>query len=154
MAEVEERITRIGNHKGVNLLLIVNENERVLRFQQSSQDSSATPQQIATAVTDLAKKARSVVRDIDPMNDMTFFRVRAKRKEILVAPDKHLFLIVMQETDFEQWATHTPPLAYAQQWHAWFKTDLDDLGVTNINQWHYPQWNQIQFPATEQLYIS
>ena len=44
MAEVEERITRIGNHKGVNLLLIVNENERVLRFQQSSQDSSATPQ--------------------------------------------------------------------------------------------------------------
>ena len=103
MAEVEERITRIGAHQGVKLLLIVNENGKVLRFQQSqNQDSTnTTPQQIATAVTDLAKKARSVVRDLDPMNDMTFFRVRAKKREILVAPDKHLFLIVMQETEVE-----------------------------------------------------
>ena len=103
MAEVEERITRIGAHQGVKLLLIVNENGKVLRFQQSpNQDSTVTtPQQIATAVTDLAKKARSVVRDLDPMNDMTFFRVRAKKREILVAPDKHLFLIVMQETEVE-----------------------------------------------------
>ena len=102
MAEVEERITRIGNHQGVKLLLIVNENERVLRFQQSQQDPSLNAQQFATAVTDLAKKARHVVRDLDPWNEMTFFRVRAKKREILVAPDKHLFLIVMQETEVEQ----------------------------------------------------
>ena len=44
MAEVEERITRIGNHQGVKLLLIVNENERVLRFQQSQQDPSLNAQ--------------------------------------------------------------------------------------------------------------
>ena len=101
MAEVEERITRIGNHQGVKLLLIVNENGKVLRFQQSSAESNMNPQQTAHEVTDLAKKARSVVRDLDPMNDMTFFRVRAKKREILVAPDKHLFLIVMQETELE-----------------------------------------------------
>ena len=53
-------------------------------------------------MTDLAKKARHVVRDLDPWNEMTFFRVRAKKREILVAPDKHLFLIVMQETEVEQ----------------------------------------------------
>ena len=46
-------------------------------------------------MTELAKKARSVVRDIDPMNDLTFFRVRSKRQEIMVAPDKNLFLIVI-----------------------------------------------------------
>ena len=56
----------------------------------------------ANHITDLTMKARSVVRDIDPMNDMTFFRVRSRRKEILVAPDKHLFLICIQETDHEQ----------------------------------------------------
>ena len=56
-------------------------------------------------MTALAKKARSVVRDLDPHNDLTFFRVRGKNKqEILVAPDKHLFLIVIQKTEFdEQW---------------------------------------------------
>ena len=45
------------------------------------------------------------MRDLDPHNDLTFFRVRGKNKqEILVAPDKHLFLIVIQKTEFdEQW---------------------------------------------------
>ena len=53
------------------------------------------PRQIAAKITDLAKKARSVVRDIDPQNDLTFFRVRTKRSEVMVAPDKNLFLIVL-----------------------------------------------------------
>ena len=101
MSEVEDRIDRIQAHSGVKLLLIVNENEKVLRKAPKEPDTSAPPQQIATAVTDLAKKARSVVRDLDPMNDMTFFRVRAKKREILVAPDKHLFLIVIQETELD-----------------------------------------------------
>jgi dynein light chain roadblock-type len=51
----------------------------------------------ADKVTKLAKLARSVVRDIDPMNDLTFFRVRSKKHEIMVAPDKNLFLIVIQQ---------------------------------------------------------
>ena len=38
------------------------------------------------------------MRDIDPLNDLTFFRVRARKQEIMVAPDKHLFLIVLQAT--------------------------------------------------------
>ena len=45
----------------------------------------------------------SVVRDIDPQNDLTFFRVRGKNKqEIMVAPDKNLFLIVIQDQVLEQ----------------------------------------------------
>ena len=59
---------------------------------------------IAEKVTKLAKKARSVVRDIDPLNELTFFRVRARKQEIMVAPDKHLFLIVIQTTESEQWS--------------------------------------------------
>ena len=60
-------------------------------------DNNATPKLIAQKVTELAKIARSVVRDIDPLNDLTFFRVKSKSKEILVAPDKNLFLIVLQD---------------------------------------------------------
>ena len=50
----------------------------------------------------MAQKARSVVRDLEPLNDMTFFRVRARKQEILVAPDKHLFLIVIQKFDDDE----------------------------------------------------
>ena len=98
MADFEERINRISNHQGVGTLLIVNEQGRIIT-QRHKASSTPTPQNIANHVTDLAMKARSVVRDINPFNEMTFFRVRARRKEILVAPDKHLFLIVIQETD-------------------------------------------------------
>ena len=101
MAEVEERIGRIKNHKGVKGLLIVDENGKFLRSTMTSNGNDTAPKQYAQKVTELAKKARSVVRDIDPMNDLTFFRVRSKKQEILVAPDKNLFLIVIQ-TPYEE----------------------------------------------------
>ena len=97
MAEVDQRIQRIKNHKGVRGLLIVDENGKFLKSTMALTDNNATPKLIAQKVTELAKIARSVVRDIDPLNDLTFFRVKSKSKEILVAPDKNLFLIVLQD---------------------------------------------------------
>ena len=101
MAEVEERINRIKNHKGVFCLLIVDETGKQLRIainsSQTLKDTETIRKQYAQKVTELAKKARSVVRDINPQNELTFFRVRSKRQEILVAPDKNLFLMVIQD---------------------------------------------------------
>lgn len=36
----------------------------------------------------MSDKARSVVRDLDPTNDLTFLRIRTKKHEIMVAPGK------------------------------------------------------------------
>lgn len=98
MAEVEERIARIKNHKGVRGLLITDEKGKVHRTTMPllNEQNKPVASLIAQIVSELALKARSVVRDIDPLNDMTFFRVRAKKQEIMVAPDKNLFLIVIQ----------------------------------------------------------
>ena len=97
MAEVEERINRIRNHKSVHGLLIVDEDGKPLRSTMKPDDPMT--KQYSKKVVELAKRARSVVRDIDPMNDLTFFRVRSKRHEIMVALDKNLFLIVIQNSD-------------------------------------------------------
>ena len=103
MAEVEERISRISQHKGIVGLIIVDDNGKILRTTIRNDSKDINPLQIAQKVTALAKKARSVVRDLDPHNDLTFFRVRGKNKqEILVAPDKNLFLIVIQRTEFDE----------------------------------------------------
>ena len=97
MAEVEERIHRIKSHKNVLGLLIVDEDGKPLRSAMGGNNASdPMPKQYAKKVTEIAKKARSVVRDIDPLNDLTFFRVRSKKQEIMVALDKNLFLIVIQ----------------------------------------------------------
>ena len=47
---------------------------------------NATTVQYAGLISQLADKARSVVRELDPTNDMTFFRIRSKKHEIMVAP--------------------------------------------------------------------
>ena len=103
MAEVEERINRIKNQDKIEGLMIVDEKGKSLRSTFSSnvsrKDGENNPDQYAKFISKLTLQARSVVRDINPNNDLTFFRVRAKKKEILVAPDKNLFLIVIQRTE-------------------------------------------------------
>ena len=79
--------------------MIVDETGKILRTTMNNPSDNKFPNTIATSVTALAKKARSVVRDLNPLNDLTFFRVKSKDKEIMVAPDKHLFLIVIQKFD-------------------------------------------------------
>jgi hypothetical protein len=64
---------------------------------RSNLDASIT-QQYAALIKSLSDKARSTIREIDPTNELVFFRMRTKKHEILVAPGllkigKFLFLI-------------------------------------------------------------
>lgn len=58
---------------------------------KSTLDNS-TSVQYAGLIQQLADKARSVVRDLDPSNDLMFLRMRTKKHEIMVAPGKLLQL--------------------------------------------------------------
>jgi dynein light chain roadblock-type len=46
-------------------------------------------------LSQLATQARSLVRDLDPSNDLTFLRITCKKYEMMIAPDKEFFLIVI-----------------------------------------------------------
>ena len=92
MSEVEETLKRISSHKGVQGILIVNSEGIPVR---TTMDHSVCTQ-YAALITQLAAKARSCVRDLDPQNDLTFLRVRTKKHEIMVAPDKDFILVVVQ----------------------------------------------------------
>lgn len=50
----------------------------------------------ATYMMSLATQARSTVRDLDPKNELTYIRVRAKKHEILVAYDTQFIVIIIQ----------------------------------------------------------
>ncbi|XP_069037475.1 dynein light chain roadblock-type 2 isoform X1 [Lepisosteus oculatus] len=91
-AEVEETLKRIQSHKGVIGTIVVNAEGIPIR---TTLDNSTTVQ-YAGLLHQLTMKARSTVRDIDPQNDLTFLRVRSKKHEIMVAPDKEYLLIVIQ----------------------------------------------------------
>ena len=53
---------------------------------------NTTTVQYAGLIGQLSDKARSVVRDLDPTNDLAFLRIRTKKHEIMVAPGKNLFV--------------------------------------------------------------
>jgi dynein light chain roadblock-type len=92
MSEVDEIMKRIQSHKGVTGLIVVDKEGIPIR---STLDNSTTIQ-YAGLITQLAQKARSTIRDIDPQNDLTFVRVRSKKYEIIIAPEKEFLLIVIQ----------------------------------------------------------
>ncbi|XP_017306476.1 dynein light chain roadblock-type 1 [Ictalurus punctatus] len=92
MAEVEETLKRIQNQKGVQGIIIINSEGIPIK---TTLDNSSTVQ-YAGLLHQLVMKARSTVRDIDAQNDLTFLRVRSKKNEIMIAPDKDYFLIVIQ----------------------------------------------------------
>ena len=84
MSEVEETLKRINSHKGVQGIVIVNQDCIPIRSTLDEKMSKA----LATDITQLCGRARSAVRSLDPQNDLTFLRIRSKKYEILVAPDK------------------------------------------------------------------
>ncbi|XP_012265418.1 dynein light chain roadblock-type 2 [Neodiprion pinetum] len=90
--EVEETMKRIQSHKGVVGTIVVNSEGIPIK---STLDNTTTIQ-YAGLISQLSDKARSVVRDLDPTNDLTFLRIRSKKHEVMVAPDKEFILIVVQ----------------------------------------------------------
>lgn len=90
--EVEETMKRIQSHKGVVGTIVVNVEGIPIK---STMDNTTTVQ-YAGLISQLSDKARTVVRDLDPTNDLTFLRIRSKKHEIMVAPDKEFILIVVQ----------------------------------------------------------
>ncbi|XP_058487596.1 dynein light chain roadblock-type 1 [Solea solea] len=92
MAEVEDTLKRIQSQKGVQGIIVVNSEGIPIK---STLDNSTTVQ-YSGLIHQLVTKARSTVRDLDPQNDLTFLRIRSKKNEIMIAPDKDYFLIVIQ----------------------------------------------------------
>ncbi len=96
MSDVEETLKRIQSNKGVIGVVIMDSDGRPIR---STLDQETTVQ-YAGLLQQLADKAKNVVREMDPANDMTFLRLRSKKHEIMIAPDKeYLLAVVSNPTD-------------------------------------------------------
>jgi dynein light chain roadblock-type len=94
MSEIEDTWLRIEMRPNVAGVIVVNSDGLPIR---SSIPDTNLQNQYANLITTLAAKARACVRDLDPTNDLTFLRIRSKKNEIMVAPDKDFILIVIQK---------------------------------------------------------
>ena len=46
----------------------------------------------------LSSQARKLIKELDPTNDFTHLRIRSKKSELLVYPEKDYFLVVQQSS--------------------------------------------------------
>jgi len=53
-------------------------------------------------IPSLTAMARSTVRELDPLNDLEFLRIRTVKHEIMVAPKDEFVLIVIQDPSVAQ----------------------------------------------------
>lgn len=90
--EVEDTLKRINSHPGVLGLLVLNPQGLAIKTTMDN----ATTQIYAVNFQHLTTMARSCVRDLDPLNDLKFLRVRSRKYEIMVAPSGDYTLIVIQ----------------------------------------------------------
>jgi len=90
--ETQERLKRIQQSPGVQGIIITN-HENIPIW--TTMDN-ATTVHYANLLSSVASKARDCVRDLDPMNDLTFARIRTRKNEIILAPDRDYMLTVIQ----------------------------------------------------------
>jgi dynein light chain roadblock-type len=92
MSGVEETLRRIENNKSVIGTIVLDAESRVIH----SLFKSGEPSRYAEKLPPLIERASSLVRDLDPANDLTFLRIRAEKTEMLISPAKDYTLIVVQ----------------------------------------------------------
>lgn len=92
MSEIEEAINRM---KKV-ILIITGPDGSVVR---TSLENKADVSRLTNSIGELVDKARNIVRDVDPSNDMTLLRFTLRKHDIIIAPGKNFRIIVVQETN-------------------------------------------------------
>jgi dynein light chain roadblock-type len=93
MSEIEDTMSRLTSQRGVLGIILMNSIGEVMR----STLDEYTGKHWATTIMQLAARARSVVRDMDPQNDLAFIKVKTKLYDIMVAPDREYVLILVQD---------------------------------------------------------
>ena len=111
MSEIEATISRIASYQGVDRILIIKSietedsiNSIIMRSmvnekkpELKSENERAQEDKFAKIIPQLGREARSLIRQLDAKNDLTFLRIRTTEHEILIAPDKEFYLCVLQK---------------------------------------------------------
>jgi len=91
-SEVEETLKRVQSHKGVKGVIIMTFEGIPIRSTLSSEETES----YSALISQLSMKAAGVVRTLDESDELAFLRIRSKKQEIMIAPDKDYILVVIQ----------------------------------------------------------
>eukprot|EP00755_Sulcionema_specki_P008069 Sspe_Gene.39937::Locus_19246_Transcript_10_10_Confidence_0.370_Length_588::g.39937::m.39937/K10419/DYNLRB, DNCL2; dynein light chain roadblock-type len=98
---VEDTLTRIANHQGVLGLLVVNPRDGSVWKAAAPQGGSWFDEKKAATHAEkihaFVNLTRSIVRTLSVENELTFLRLRSKKHEFIISPEKDFLLVVIQD---------------------------------------------------------
>ncbi|XP_055379575.1 dynein light chain roadblock-type 2-like [Condylostylus longicornis] len=94
--EAEDILRLIQGSKGVLGSLIVNNEGIPIKTNLNN----ALSVQYAGLMQNLVEKTRLIVKELDPSNELSSFRIRTAKHEIIVTPDRdYIFITIQESTD-------------------------------------------------------
>jgi dynein light chain roadblock-type len=94
LTELEDMFKRMNQLPGVHGYLVINsESGLAIRTSFSAEQTS----HYVGLLHSFLIKTRSMIRDMDHSNELTFVRLRSLNDEILIAPDKEFTMIFVQK---------------------------------------------------------
>ena len=90
--KIEETLNRINTHKGVIGIIIVNSKGIAIRSTMSQTDTV----DYGSLITQFITKAELTIKALHQDEDISFIRIRSRKNEIIIAPQRDFSLIVIQ----------------------------------------------------------
>lgn len=95
MVDVEDTIDRIKTHKGVEGVIVATSEGVPVRGSKGMDEELL--HNYAKQVSQLLTHTQNVIKDLDKGDDLSFLRLRTKKRELLIAPGGDYVLIVIQD---------------------------------------------------------
>ena len=95
MSEIENILSRIKSHKSVEGYMVSNLKGDIIKttyIGEKKQDGD----RIISYLPELVHKTQITVKNLDTDDELQFLRIKTKKNEVLIAPDKEFVLIVVQ----------------------------------------------------------
>lgn len=89
--KVEETLNRINTHLGVLGVMIVNQKGVAIRSTMPQNETI----EYGSLISQFYTKALSTIKSLHPEEEITFVRIRSKKHEIMIAPDREFTMIVL-----------------------------------------------------------
>ena len=90
--KVQDTLNRINTHKGVKGVIIVNSKGIAIESTMNQSDTI----NFGSLISTFTAKATMTVKSLHPEEDINFIRIRSKKHEIMISPEKEFSLIVLQ----------------------------------------------------------
>ncbi|CAB9497161.1 Dynein light chain roadblock-type 2 [Seminavis robusta] len=96
LQELEETVSRLSGHKGVEAVLMLNRDGNILVSSGSTNENFAPPKQ-AKLIKQLVETSQKFIHALDPNDAVSFVQIRSKQHEIMLAPHNDYILAVLQD---------------------------------------------------------